>query len=314
VPPTQEAMFPVHVPVIGLTVADATLLSSGTFSVTVDADAARSVGVDDQGRMYLYASDPILAGSTVSHWDPLARPNLMQEPNASYDVSHDIRMEVALMHDIGWTPFCGNGRLDPGEECDSGASNSDTMPGACRTTCLAAACGDGVTDPGEACDSGASNSDTMPGACRKSCVAAACGDGVTDPGEACDNGAGNSDTAAGACRKACIAAACGDGVTDPNEACDDGTSNSDTTPGACRSACLKSSCGDGVVDPGEICDDGPNNGPNAACTPECKRPAPPDKGCGCGIVGGADWPGTTAILLGALLIARARRRRRARAC
>ena len=112
--------------------------------------------------MYLYASDPILPGSTVSHWDPIARPNLMQEPNASYDVSHDIRLEVALMRDIGWTPFCGNGRLDPEEACDSGASNSDTTPGACRTTCVNARCGDGVTDPGEACDNGASNSDTGP--------------------------------------------------------------------------------------------------------------------------------------------------------
>ena len=101
------------------------------------------VGADDQGRMYLYASDPLLPGSTVSHWDPLARPNLLQEPSATVDASHDIRLEAALMRDIGWAPFCGNGRIDPDEVCDSGMSNSDTRPGACRTTCVNADCGDG---------------------------------------------------------------------------------------------------------------------------------------------------------------------------
>jgi MYXO-CTERM domain-containing protein len=277
VPPDQESMFPVHVPVVGITIADANLLiaAGSSASVTLDAEAARPVGLDEQGRMYLYASDPILPGSTVSHWDPIARPNLMQEPNSSYDVSHDIRLEVALLRDIGWTPFCGNGRLDPEEACDNGKNNSDTTPGACRTTCVSARCGDAVADPGEACDNGASNSDTTPGACRSTCVAAACGDMVMDPGETCD----------------------------------DGTSNSDTTPGACRALCLKAACGDGVVDPDEECDDGTKNAAGAACTPECKRP-PADKGCGCAVGSGASAWGAPAGLLAALLLAATRRRRR----
>ena len=276
VPLDQEAMFPVHVPVIGITNADAVLLASGSsVSVSLDADAARLVGADEQGRMYLYASDPVLPGSTVSHWDSLARPNLLQEPTASVDASHDIRLEVALMRDIGWAPFCGNGRLDPDEACDSGASNSDTTPGACRSTCMQAACGDGVTDPGEECDQGANNSDTTGGACRTTCKSAACGDHVMDPGETCD----------------------------------DGTNNSDSMPGACRSTCLAAACGDGVVDMGEACDDGPNNGPGAACTAECKRP-PSSKGCGCGVVGDAHAPGAVAALLAGMLVALGRRRRR----
>ena len=277
VPPDQEALFPVHVPVLGITIDDANLLiaAGSSASVTLDAEAARPVGVDEQGRMYLYASNPILPGSTVSHWDPIARPNLMQEPSASYEVSHDIRLEVALLRDIGWTPFCGNGRLDPDEACDSGANNSDTTPGACRTTCVNARCGDGVADPGEACDNGASNSDTTSGACRSTCVAAACGDMVMDPGEACD----------------------------------DGANNSDSMPGACRALCLKAACGDGVVDPGEDCDDGAQNAAGGACTPECKRP-PSDKGCGCAVGSDASQWGAPAGLLAAVLLAGVRRRRR----
>lgn len=51
-------------------------------------------------------------------------------------------------------PPCGDGDLDPGEACDEGTANSDTVADACRTTCLLAACGDGVVDGGEACDDG----------------------------------------------------------------------------------------------------------------------------------------------------------------
>lgn len=49
---------------------------------------------------------------------------------------------------------CGNGVLDPGEECDNGVNNSDTLPDACRTNCTEAGCGDGTIDSGENCDDG----------------------------------------------------------------------------------------------------------------------------------------------------------------
>jgi MYXO-CTERM domain-containing protein len=230
-PPSQVAMFPVHIPVIGVTYADAVLVSGASNEmVTLDADATRLVGTDAQGQMYMYATRPLLEGSTVSHWDTLARPDLMQEPNASYTVSHDLRMEQALMRDIGWTPFCGNGKPDTGEQCDNGTANSDTAPNACRTDCTTAHCGDGVVDTGEACDSGTANSDTMPGACRVACVQPRCGDSVVDPGEQCDSGAANSDTTAGACRTTCMSARCGDGVVDPGEQCDNGAANAAGAP------------------------------------------------------------------------------------
>lgn len=43
-------------------------------------------------------------------------------------------------------PGCGDGTIDPGEECDDGALNSDTTPDACRTNCQLPSCGDGVED------------------------------------------------------------------------------------------------------------------------------------------------------------------------
>jgi cysteine-rich repeat protein len=58
------------------------------------------------------------------------------------DCRYDCRQDFTL---------CGNGRLDAGEECDAGRSNS-LLPDACRLDCRVARCGDGVVDSGEACD------------------------------------------------------------------------------------------------------------------------------------------------------------------
>ncbi len=51
-------------------------------------------------------------------------------------------------------PGCGDAIVDPDEECDNGAANSDTDPGACRANCRLSRCGDSVTDKGEDCDDG----------------------------------------------------------------------------------------------------------------------------------------------------------------
>jgi len=68
---------------------------------------------------------------------------------------------------------CGNGVLEPGEECDDG----NIAPGdGCSATCtLEAFCGDSICGPGE------TNLN-----CPEDC--AVCGDGTLDAGEECDDG------------------------------------------------------------------------------------------------------------------------------
>ncbi|MFP6626162.1 MAG: hypothetical protein VCA74_03760, partial [Deltaproteobacteria bacterium] len=180
-------------------------------------------------------------------------------------------------------PDCGDGQTSSGlEECDDGASNSDSKVDACRRTCVAAVCGDGVTDTGEVCDDGSANSNTTADACRGNCSTASCGDGTVDTGEACDDGsAANSNTTADACRNDCSAPFCGDGIVDTGEVCDDGASNSDTVADACRSDCSAASCGDGTVDTGEVCDDGASNSDTVAdaCRGDCSAAS-----CGDGTV------------------------------
>jgi len=57
-------------------------------------------------------------------------------------------------YDCGQDPAkCGNGVLDPGEECDDGIDrNSDDPDVRCRTNCLKQRCGDGIVDKDEQCD------------------------------------------------------------------------------------------------------------------------------------------------------------------
>ncbi|MEO2138289.1 MAG: DUF4215 domain-containing protein, partial [bacterium] len=203
---------------------------------------------------------------------------------------------------------CGDAVVSaPGEQCDEGAGNNDSLADACRLDCSLPGCGDGVADTGESCDDGgesaACNSDctgaecgdgklnTSAGeqcddsgesaACNSDCTAVACGDGTVNgtAGEGCDDGGANSDTTPDACRTDCSLPSCGDGVVDSSEGCDDGPANSDIAPDACRTDCSLSSCGDGIIDTGEQCDD---NGESATCDSNC-TPA----GCGDGTLNGS---------------------------
>ena len=142
---------------------------------------------------------------------------------------------------------CGDGIVDPDEECDLGLDNSAT--GQCTPACQIAQCGDGNIYEGfEECDDG-NPVDTDD--CLSSCQFATCGDGFVQEGvEECDDG--NDDDADG-CTSTCVTGVCGDGILQGGEQCDDG--NEDTAD-ECP-ACEFAFCGDGYMQAGvEECDDG----------------------------------------------------------
>jgi cysteine-rich repeat protein len=78
--------------------------------------------------------------------------------------------EVDVLEPDVYLPACGNGIKDPGEACDEGDANSDSLPDTCRTTCVLPWCGDGVVDQGEGCDD--QNAHQYDG-CKSSCQSAA---------------------------------------------------------------------------------------------------------------------------------------------
>jgi fibro-slime domain-containing protein len=180
-------------------------------------------------------------------------------------------------------PYCGDGVISNGEQCDSGANIGKTGDYGCQTGCkLGAYCGDGHADsPQEQCDDGVNNG-TPGSACQIDCTPK-CGNGRVDAGEACDLGAGKNTGAYNGCNADCTAGPyCGDGFQDPKEDCDDG--KNDGTYGTCNAGCkVANYCGDGkVTNPPETCDQGSDNNIDAygkeadgslKCTNRC-LPAP----------------------------------------
>lgn len=83
---------------------------------------------------------------------------------------------------------CGDGIVDPGEQCDETYQhNSDAA--ACTAACQLAICGDGLVQTGvEQCDLGADNNDATYAGCQETCTwGPRCGDGVLQPDdEECD--------------------------------------------------------------------------------------------------------------------------------
>ena len=70
------------------------------------ADPAARAGADLQGRPILFTPNPIQNGSTISHWDPLASPNQLMEPDIQDGLTHNVEppydLTLPLLKDLGW--------------------------------------------------------------------------------------------------------------------------------------------------------------------------------------------------------------------
>ncbi len=153
----------------------------------------------------------------------------------------------------GLPPTCGNGEVNPGEDCDGLNLNQascvtrgyDGGTLGCTVTCLfdesdcvgPPPCGNGQLDEGEDCD----GADLGGGTCESL-------------------GLGAGDLACNAmCAydlSGCFAPVCGDGSVDGDETCDD--FETDECTGTCNADCSGPAnlCGDGVVRCGEACEAG----------------------------------------------------------
>ena len=101
----------VTIPAVSLTRTDGLdivgQLGSGvTAALVVDPNVR--AGADPEGRARLYAPNPLVGGSSVSHYDSVASRNLLMEPAINPDLTHEVSapedLTLELFRDIGWFP------------------------------------------------------------------------------------------------------------------------------------------------------------------------------------------------------------------
>jgi hypothetical protein len=132
----------ITIPAVMITMVDGASLrsnlSSGV-SAMLRADPAVLSGADSSGRPLLFSTNPIQPGSSISHWDTIAFPNLLMEPNISQDLTHNVDLTLPFLWDIGWLPpdMDGDGVPDAQDNCpnvpnpDQADSNHDGIGDAC---------------------------------------------------------------------------------------------------------------------------------------------------------------------------------------
>ena len=96
----------ITIPVVGISQADGasikTALLSGPVNITLDLDPVALAGANAAGKPLMYTPNPFQSGSSVSHWDVTATPNLLMEPAINQDLHDTTDLTPDLLADIGW--------------------------------------------------------------------------------------------------------------------------------------------------------------------------------------------------------------------
>ncbi|HEY5936498.1 MAG TPA: PA domain-containing protein [Kofleriaceae bacterium] len=95
-----------------VTITDGALIKAqlgAGVSATLGVDLTRRAGASTSGHALLNAPNPVVPGSSISHWDPIASPNLLMEPAINADLSHGLDLTKPLFEDLGWQIDKSNG-------------------------------------------------------------------------------------------------------------------------------------------------------------------------------------------------------------
>lgn len=99
---TDQGVF---IPVVSITQANGNQIKAalgGGVNVTLALDPDLLAGADGNNRVKLYAPNPYQQGSSISHFDVSAFPNLLMEPAANSDLHNDVDLTLAHFTDLGW--------------------------------------------------------------------------------------------------------------------------------------------------------------------------------------------------------------------
>jgi len=110
-PPLGGAAAGIEIPTVGVTLEEGNAMKAdlarfkGALVTRLRLDRSFSSGVDaNSGLVRLFAPDPVQPGSSTSHFDTSASPNLLMEPSINDDLAPSISLDLspALLEDTGW--------------------------------------------------------------------------------------------------------------------------------------------------------------------------------------------------------------------
>jgi PA domain len=108
----------ITIPSALITMSDGTAfknaLLSNTVNVSLSVDATRYLGSDAQHRLLIHTPQPSLSGSSLTHWDPIASPNLLMEPIITADQNHGVDLTLRALQDLGWHSAAAQVPATPG--------------------------------------------------------------------------------------------------------------------------------------------------------------------------------------------------------
>lgn len=101
---------------------------AGTVSARMGNNPTIRAGADELDRMRVFSPFPVVGGSSISHFDSVARRNLLMEPAINADLTHKVKapddLTFELLRDVGWTfPDADADGVADDEDCNP---NSDT--------------------------------------------------------------------------------------------------------------------------------------------------------------------------------------------
>lgn len=112
----------------------------GGVAGSISVNPTIRAGADELDRARLFMPFPVQGGSSGSHYDSIARRNLLMEPAINANLTHNLKapddLTLELLRDVGWFPDADNDGSPTGTDCDD---TSDFRP-----TVFTGSCDSGV--------------------------------------------------------------------------------------------------------------------------------------------------------------------------
>lgn len=109
------------IPSVGISLNDGNAIKAKLpgVNVTLARDENLLAGADDFGQVRLFMPNPVQGGSSRSHFDSVAEPDLLMEPaiSSSLRAATNLDLTPALLEDEGWTTNGGTASI---AGCDTG--------------------------------------------------------------------------------------------------------------------------------------------------------------------------------------------------